>query len=430
MITSIRFKNYKTFYKEVYMSFVADAQIKRFLCNTSEQCGLNVLKTVCVYGPNNTGKTCVLLALRNLKSLMLNEMHEDLTNSFVEDDTIFYEVKYIQNGSYYKYLVEYNCKERRYINEELCSLKAQETNRSVVSQKIIASRKNNKIKLDGVENDLSERLAVMISDHFPILNILSTFKSESLNKARQDYIDFANSIELLRPDTEINLVKTTELMKSDPEGVKFIKEFVKNCDLHIDDFGYDEDIKSDVDISKVLNGPIDKSTLSFYSKHKNYRVPSFLFDSVGTKKIIALSGYIYDALKHNKILLIDEIDSSLHHILTRAIVAMFNNDLNKKSQLIFSTHDLLLMDLKHIFRKDQIFLTDIKEDESVVVPLTSFPSNTENGIRGNEDIIDHYTKGKFGAIPTADLFESLLGVYEDEWWENRYKDPLRRSRRI
>lgn len=414
MITSIKFRNYKTFYKEVSMSFVADAQIKRFLCNTSEQCGLNVLKTICVYGPNNTGKTCVLLALRNLKSLMLNEPHEDLTNSFIEDDIIFYEIKYVQNGSYYKYSVEYNCKEQRYLNEELCSLKLQESNRAMVSQKVIASRKNNRIKLDGVERDLSERLALMISDHFPILNMLSTFKSESLNKARQDYIDFANSIELLRPDTKIDLTKTTDLMKNNSDGMKFVKEFVKNCDLHIDDFGYDEEIKSDVDIAKFLNGPVDKSALSFYSKHRNYRVPSFLFDSVGTKKIIALSGYVYDALKNGRVLLIDEIDSSLHHILTRAIVAMFNNDLNKNSQLIFSTHDLLLMDLKHIFRKDQIFLTDIIDEESVVVPLTAFPSNTENGIRGNEDIIDHYTKGRFGSIPTADLIESLLGVYENE----------------
>ena len=414
MITSIKFRNYKTFYKEVSMSFVADAQIKRFLCNTSEQCGLNVLKTICVYGPNNTGKTCVLLALRNLKSLMLNEPHEDLTNSFIEDDIIFYEIKYVQNGSYYKYSVEYNCKEQRYLNEELCSLKLQESNRAMVSQKVIASRKNNRIKLDGVERDLSERLALMISDHFPILNMLSTFKSESLNKARQDYIDFANSIELLRPDTKIDLTKTTDLMKNNSDGMKFVKEFVKNCDLHIDDFGYDEEIKSDVDIAKFLNGPVDKSALSFYSKHRNYRVPSFLFDSVGTKKIIALSGYVYDALKNGRVLLIDEIDSSLHHILTRAIVAMFNNDLNKNSQLIFSTHDLLLMDLKHIFRKDQIFLTDIIDEESVVVPLTAFPSNTENGIRDNEDIIDHYTKGRFGSIPTADLIESLLGVYENE----------------
>ena len=395
------------------MSFVADAQIKRFLCNSAEQCDLNVLKTICVYGPNNTGKTCVLLALRNLKSLMINEDHEDLTNSFVNDDVVFYEVKYVQNGSYYKYLVEYDCKQKKYINEELSSLKVQESNHSVVSQKIIASRKNGRITLLGVERKFFDPFAEMISENLPILNVLSSFNNESLNKARQDYIDFANSIELLRLDTEINLTKTMKLLKEDSDGMKFIKEFVKNCDLHIDDFGYDEDIKSDVNLDSFLKVPMDKTTLSFYSKHNNYRVPSFLFDSIGTRKIIALSGYIYEALKFGKILLVDEIDSSLHHILTRAIVAMFNNVLNTKSQLIFTTHDLLLMDLRHIFRKDQIFLTDMRENDSVVVPLMSFPSNTENGIRGNEDIVDHYTKGKFGCVPTADLFDSLEGVYDN-----------------
>ena len=415
MITSIKFRNYKTFYKEVSLSFVADAQIKRFLCNASQKGNLNVLKTACIYGPNNTGKTCLILALRNLRSLMLNEPHEDLTNSFVEnDDIVSYVVEYIQNESFYRYSVEYNSKESKYLNEELCSLKVQDSNHSVISSKAIVSRKNNKITLEGVEKKFSEQLALMISDKYPILNALSSFNNEILNKAREDYLSFASSIDLLRMDSNIDISQTIKLIKTNPRGMNFVKEFVKNCDLHIDDFGYDEDIRSDVDLTNILRNPLDKSSMSFYSEHKNHRVPSFIFDSVGTRKIIALSGYIYNALKFNKILLIDEIDSSLHHILTRAIVSMFNNELNKSSQLIFTTHDLLLMDLKHLLRKDQIFLTDIQNDESIVISLTSFPSNTENGIRGNEDIISHYTKGRFGSIPTANLIESLLEVYADE----------------
>ena len=415
MITSIKFRNYKTFYKEVFMSFVADAQIKRFLCNSVQKNYLNILKTACIYGPNNTGKTCLVLALRNLRALMLNEPHEDLTNSFIDNDNVIsYVVEYVQNGSFYRYLVDYNCKESRYINEELCLLKKQESNHSVSSEKKLVCRKDNKIKLVGIDKDFTEKLVSMISDHYPILSTLNSFGDETLDKAHKDYIEFAKSIELLRMDSNLDLRKTIELIKSGDEGINFVKEFVKNCDLHIDDFGYDEEIKSDVNINNFISNALDKNSMSFYSEHKKHRVPSFVFDSVGTRKIIAMSGYIYDALKNNKILLVDEIDSSLHHILTRSIVSMFNNDLNRGSQLIFTTHDLLLMDLKHLFRKDQIFLTDIKDDESIVIPLTAFPSNTENGIRGNEDIIEHYTKGRFGSIPTADLFESLQEVFEDE----------------
>jgi AAA15 family ATPase/GTPase len=71
------------------------------------------------------------------------------------------------------------------------------------------------------------------------------------------------------------------------------------------------------------------------SVYRGISVPSVLFDSVGSKKIEAFVGYIIEALKNGKILIIDELDSSLHFKLTRAIVAMFNNDSNNRAQLIF-----------------------------------------------------------------------------------------------
>ena len=116
-------------------------------------------------------------------------------------------------------------------------------------------------------------------------------------------------------------------------------------------------------------------------------------------------------------MIVDEIDSSLHHILTKAIVAMFNNILNKKAQLIFTTHDVLLLDLKNMFRKDQIWLVDVlDESSSKITRLSEFTSRSENGIRGDEDITDYYLKGQFGSIPTPDLFASLEEIVSDEWF--------------
>ena len=130
---------------------------------------------------------------------------------------------------------------------------------------------------------------------------------------------------------------------------------------------------------------------------------------------MALSGYIYEALNKGKILLVDEIDSSLHHILTKAIVAMFNNVLNKKAQLLFTTHDVLLLDLKELFRKDQIYLVDILNSySSKITRLSEFTSRSINGIRGDEDITTYYLKGQFGSIPTPDLFASLEEATSDE----------------
>ena len=158
-----------------------------------------------------------------------------------------------------------------------------------------------------------------------------------------------------------------------------------------------------------------KESLKFFSKHNGYRVPSIFFDSVGTLKLVALSGYIYEALIKGKTLIIDEIDSSLHHILTKSIVAMFNNMLNKEAQLVFTTHDALLLDLKNMFRKDQIYLVDIKNSySSKITRLSEFISRDSNGIRGDENIIEYYLKGQFGSIPTPDLFSSLEEVASNE----------------
>ncbi len=94
---------------------------------------------------------------------------------------------------------------------------------------------------------------------------------------------------------------------------------------------------------------------------------------------------------------------------------MFNNVLNNKSQLLFTTHDVLLLDLKELFRKDQIWLVDVlDESSSKITRLSEFTSRSENGISGDEDITDYYLKGQFGSIPTPDLFSSLEEATKDE----------------
>ena len=91
------------------------------------------------------------------------------------------------------------------------------------------------------------------------------------------------------------------------------------------------------------------------STYKGVHVPSMMFDSTGTKKIAAIASYVIEALEQGRILVVDELDSRIHFKLTRAIVAMFNNELNTSAQMIFTVHDINLMDCKRMFRKEQIW---------------------------------------------------------------------------
>lgn len=421
MICKFSVENFKAFAKKVELDFFANGNIKRLDYNYVNAGEKNILKTAGFYGPNNTGKTCILLSLISLRALMLNEIHDSFENSFAGiGDVTTFDVEYYINGRYYNYSVSYNSKTKKYEKEKLIK---KEYNGSSSTSTLIFERSDAKLTWAGISPQLKKQnVAKLFSFSFPFMILFDDPDNAIIDQAKNDYKQFAESLIFLKMDSPIDISKTISLMQNDSKATKFIREFVKNCDLHISDFGFDDNVISDANIeeelNKIANNPsFIKETLKFYSKHNGYRVPSVFFDSVGTQKLIALSGYIYESLSQEKILIVDEIDSSLHHVLTKAIVAMFNNILNKKAQLLFTTHDVLLLDLKNMFRKDQIWLVDVlDESSSKITRLSEFTSRSENGIRGDEDITDYYLKGQFGSIPTPDLFASLEEIVSDEWF--------------
>ena len=64
-------------------------------------------------------------------------------------------------------------------------------------------------------------------------------------------------------------------------------------------------------------------------------------ESEGTKKLFSLIGLVIDTINHGKVLIVDELDTQLHPLITTYIINMFNStDKNPgNSQLIFNTHD-------------------------------------------------------------------------------------------
>ena len=87
---------------------------------------------------------------------------------------------------------------------------------------------------------------------------------------------------------------------------------------------------------------------------------------------------------------------------------MFNNELNTSAQMIFTVHDINLMDCKRLFRKEQIWFVDKDENGVYVYSLADFTA--ENGVRDTSDIIEKYRKGAFAALPDPELINSLLNI--------------------
>ena len=230
---------------------------------------------------------------------------------------------------------------------------------------------------------------------------------------RRILTSFAYKIDFINMNN-IPMEHTIELMKNKNKLQDTVVDFIKNADLYMDNFEYVEmgSILNEVDgkpDEKVLDIPdqiMDKIRL--VSTYRGVPVPSMLFDSTGTKKIAAMASYVIEALEQGRILVVDELDSSIHFKLTRAIVAMFNNELNTDAQMIFTVHDLNLMDCKRLFRKEQIWFVNKDEEGTYVYSLSDFTA--EDGVRDTSDIIEKYRKGAFAALPDPELIYSLLSI--------------------
>ena len=119
-------------------------------------------------------------------------------------------------------------------------------------------------------------------------------------------------------------------------------------------------------------------------------------ESQGTQRFFSRIGSWIQALEMGGVLIVDEIEASLHPLLTRHLIETIQaKSVNRnQAQLIFTTHDVGLLD-QNLLRRDQIWFAqkDEKTAETEIYALTDFsPRKSENISRG-------YLQGRYGAIP-------------------------------
>lgn len=155
--------------------------------------------------------------------------------------------------------------------------------------------------------------------------------------------------------------------------------------------------------AKGFNVTTSHNIIDESGKEKNMSL-DFEEESLGTKNLFILNPILLHVLKEGKMLIVDELDRSLHPFLVKYIVKLFNNsDYNKKgAQLIFNTHDTNLLSL-NLFRRDQIWFTekDYKKGATYLYPLDDFP------VRKTENIQKGYLNGRYGAIPFIAMGDNL-----------------------
>lgn len=134
-------------------------------------------------------------------------------------------------------------------------------------------------------------------------------------------------------------------------------------------------------------------------------------ESAGTRQLLELAIDAAHVLRSGGTMVVDEIDASLHPMLTARLVGLFQNvDTNPlHSQLFFTTHDAALLgtfDMEEVLHRDQIWFTDKdRYGASTLYPLSDFKPRKEGENRQRR-----YLSGNYGGIPdlSGDLFEQAL----------------------
>lgn len=410
MIIEVRAGNCYAFRDEITFSMKADMRSKKFSSNVHKENKFNILKTVGIYGPNNAGKTCLIKCIRAIRGILLDEENELMTNIFTDNSVCELGMTFMSTGRKFVYDFKYDVQNKEYIYEKFSEIKKDEYD----NEKEVCWLK--KDSLSGEYKCIDENLQGMfsvISKNNLLYNLIDVSKFEKMAEMKSHLTGLAKKIEVVNMNN-IPMKHTIELMKNKNSLQNKIVAFIKNADLYLDNFEYVEmdnietefegsNDKPEEEVLDVVENLMDQIRL--VSTYKGVRVPSLLFDSTGTKKIAALASYVIEALEQGKILIIDELDSSIHFKLTRAIVAMFNNELNESAQMIFTVHDINLMDCKRMFRKEQIWFVHKDEEGVYVYSLADFTA--EDGIRDTTDIIEKYKKGVLGALPDPELYYSI-----------------------
>lgn len=427
MLVSLKINNCRIFDQETEFSMRADMHGKRFRSNIATQAGVNLVKSAVVLGPNNSGKTNLVTVIQQMKHVLLNRAPAVMEpNLFSDGKVCDLEVDFTAEGKEFVFSYRFDAGKREYLQEKFVAVERKGGAR--LKKKTILLRDCERMKFQCEDRNLKSAMRTAGRDNL-LMYLLDVRQFPVLSQARETLTAFAESIDIVY-STNIPLRKTLEILKQTGETQRMLAEFIRKADLAMDRIEYNPELKINFNFQDENGAAMEppeaalneiRNNIDFFHIFSYYHgkpVPSIIYDSTGTKKFAALASYVIDALRNGRTLVVDELDNSLHFRLTRAIVALFNNELNDKAQLIATAHDISLLDCRKLFRKEQIWFAHKDEKHAYLYSLADFTAK-ESGVRGDtSDIAEAYRHGMLGALPEPEFFETLLEIHNEKTTEN------------
>lgn len=411
MLIEFSVKNFRSFRDEVIFSMEA-GNGDELPNNVFEVNNTKILKTASLYGANASGKsnfmrafTAAIMMVRNSNMIPLGARWAEIVPFLLDEcsrnePTVFTFV-FIANGVKYRYCFGTDGEK---IQEE--SLDA------YYSQKPSNIFKRTNVNDYKFITEDNSRLKALVARNTDNKLFLATATNWNYDKTKDAFLWFMNSIDTYDSFDMIADEDLVSYSKDDSPFKDFSLKLLRETDILIKDIHVDYAEKDmDTNMMDLLVPPAIKNngnskfrSLNIEVEHeieldngnkKTYTL-NFGDESSGTKILFALAPSLMRAFAKTRVLIVDELEKSLHPSLVEYIIKIFNNpNINKaNSQLIFTTHAVSLLDLD-LLRRDQIWFAEKNPMNGVtdLYPLDDF------SVRKDENIQKGYINGRYGAIP-------------------------------
>lgn len=389
-----------------------------------------LLNGAVIYGANSSGKSNFVKAMSTMRRLVLKSFEKSSTQelditpfllySGYETKPSLFEVLFLVNGIRYRYGFEVD-------------------NISVRGEWLFEAKKSTEKPLFIRENDglqvfpsfkEGKDLEEKTRDNALFLAVVDQFNGAIAKTIMQWFNNFIAISGLSHEGYKAVTFKMLENDNSKP----ILQSFYNQLDLGFEDIKIEKkafdpnELPKDMPeaiIKQLVTDLEGKTLINVKTLHKKFNNEQEVekleeFDlrsqeSSGTNKIFNISGPVFDVLSDGGVLIIDELDASLHPLLTLAVTKLFNSkDYNpKNAQLIFSTHDTNLLCYGN-YRRDQVYF--VEKDKYGASDLYSLVEYNENGkkIRKDRSFEKDYIQGRYGAIPYIGNIKTLLGKWQEK----------------
>lgn len=419
MILEIRLSNFFSIKDEVIIDFraanIKSANAKALKTNVFEQNKSDILKTLIIYGANASGKSNIIKAIRFCNAMVF-ESHNNNENTIYnfipfkfenyKNKPSTYFIRFVLNDIEYEY--SFSMTHTSIVTESLYyypkgrikEIFTRDEKRGKTKKEKYTFTDVIKRPFDVAENTSDKTLYISRAsqmDRDLAKEIFNYFNKTLIS----NYLEFGiSAIENITNLNKQQLIDALKIADSDIEEVKIkvLKKSGKN-------------IHADLTSMTLKVEDVVQDHLQIKSYHKTNPGVAFDFlteESQGTIKLFFIMLTLLDVIKSNKVLLIDEIEESLHPKIIEYIFNLFRA--GDRAQLLCTTHNTQFLDLKK-FRKDQIYF--VNKSISGATDLYSLYDYSD--FRDTMDLEKAYMQGRFDAVPIVnDSYEQLKSLLNEK----------------